>query len=168
VSVERLFLLDPYNDTHFEMMKEFEARNGLECTSTAMIDEIRKTIPKEEYAQNRKTKNEFNEMLIIVQNGKIKDSCAINGVKDRKSCRISFRPLKSKIKSRNLVSIATDYVLKTMNMQEAFTILPIENQNIMTMLEPQGYENLGIEGNSIIYLKENNLQSITNKSNAMI
>ena len=163
MSAERLFLLDPYNDTHFELMREFEKRNELPTTSTEIISNIRKTIPREEYAQKRKEKNDFNEILIIIQKGKIKDSCAISGVKDRKSCTISFQPLKSKLKNRSLVTIATDYALKTLGMQEAFTIMPIENQSIMTMLEPQGYENLGIEGNTIIYLKENVLQNMAQR-----
>lgn len=163
MSAERLFLLDPYNDTHFELMREFETRNELPATSTEIISNIRKTIPREEYAQKRKEKNDFNEILIIIQNGKIKDSCAISGVKDRKSCTISFQPLKSKLKNRSLVTIATDYALKTLGMQEAFTIMPIENQSIMTMLEPQGYENLGIEGNTIMYLKENVLQNMAQR-----
>ena len=163
MSAERLFLLDPYNDTQFELMKEFELRNELPGTSTKIITDIRNTIPREEYAQKRKEKNDFNEILIIIRNGKIKDCCAISGVKDRKSCTISFQPLKAKLKNRSLVTIATDYALKTLGMQEAFTIMPIENQSIMTMLEPQGYENLGIEGNTIMYLKESTLQNIAQR-----
>lgn len=159
MSAERLFLVDPFNDNHYELMKEFETRNELSLINTKMISEIKRNMTREEYFKNRKDKNDFNEILIIIQNGKIKDCCTINGVKDRKSCTILFPALKTKSKNRGLITIANDYALKSLNMQEAFTILPIENQNIMTMLEPKGYENLGIEGNTIIYLKENTLQS---------
>ena len=163
MSTERLFLLDPYSDIHYELMREFEERNELSDANTKMICEARKSMSKEEYAKNKKEKNEFNEILIIIQNGKIKDSCAINGEKDRKTCTISFSPLKSKLKNRSLVTIATNYALNTLGMEEAFTIMPLENQSIMAMLEPQGYENLGIEGNTIMYLKEKAIQNITQR-----
>ena len=163
MSTERLFLLDPYSDVHYELMKEFEQKNELTDTITKSIDEIKQAMTKDSYIQSKKENNEFNEILIIIQNGKVKDSCAINGVKDRKSCTISFQPLKIKLKNRNLVTIATNYALNTLGMEEAFTIMPLENQSIMAMLEPQGYENLGIEGNTIMYLKEREIQNISQR-----
>lgn len=156
MSAERLFLVNPYDNNHYNELQEFEERNQLSEKYTGFLREIRDTILEEEYNKNKKESNDINEILFIEQNGKIKDSCLISGVKDRKSCKIEFSPLKTKLKNRNLITIATDYVLNSLGMQEAFTILPIENQSMMTMLEPKGYENLGIadDSNTIMYLKE--------------
>lgn len=159
MSAERLFLLDPYNDNHFVLMEEFESKNELPKTTTEILSNIRSSVSKETYIENKKKNNDINEILIIVQDDRIKDSCAIDGVKDRKSCTITFPSLKNRLKNRKLVTIATDYALNTLGMQEAFTIMPIENQSIMTMLEPQGFENLGTEGNTIMYLKEKDIQN---------
>lgn len=156
MSAERLFLVNPYDNNHYNELQEFEGRNELSKTYTGFLREIRDTITEEEYNKSKKENNDINEILFIEQNGKIKDSCLITGVKDRKSCKIEFSPLKTKLKNRSLITIATDYVLNSLGMQEAFTILPIENQSMMTMLEPKGYENLGMVENSdtVMYLKE--------------
>lgn len=157
MSAERLFLVNPYDNNHYSELQEFEERNELPKKYTGFLREIRDTISEEEYNNNKKHSNDINEILFIEQNGKIKDSCIITGVKDRKSCKIEFSPLKTKLKNRSLITIASDYVLNSLGMQEAFTILPMENQSMMTMLEPKGYENLGMVENSdtIMYLKEN-------------
>ena len=156
MSTERLYLVNPFDNNHYNILKEFEERNDLSSTYTESLRRIRENETIEKYYSNKKHSNDIYEILFIEQNGKIKDTCAISGVKDRKSCKIEFSPLKTKTKVRSLITIATEYVLNSLGMQEAFTILPIENQGIMTMLEAKGYENLGtIDSNDkIMYLKE--------------
>lgn len=151
MSSERLFLIDPYNEEHLNMIETFEKQNNITNKIRNVLKRIRFNIPKDEYDNNNSTSNEINEFLFLEENSAIKDICHIHYEKDLKTCKIVFMPLQNKIKNRHLITLATDYALQTLNMEVAFLLF---SQDEKRHLEEKGYEYLGEENGSIIYLKE--------------
>ena len=91
---ERLYLVDPFNDKHIEMIQEFERKHGLNSNYLKMIGRIRASLTKEEYLQKKKKTNEIEEDLFIVKNSEIIDYCHITGEKDIRTGRIIPASLK--------------------------------------------------------------------------
>ena len=149
---EKLFLLDPYNDTHLEKIISFEEENNIIDKPSDYIKKIRETISKEEYYNPNK--NEIDEMVFTEKNNKITDCCYIHGVKDIKQCRIIPLNIDNKNKRRHLPDLAATYSLDTLCMEEVFISVRIEDNNMITYLELRGFENLGEESGNIILLKE--------------
>ena len=85
---------------------------------------------------------------------KIKDICYIEGERDIKTCNISFPPIKTKLKNRRLISLATDYSIHTLGMKEIFIKTASNDRNMIENLEAKGFESLGEEKGNVIYLKE--------------
>ena len=154
MSIERLFLLDPYNDKHISMIKEFEKENDLSSKISENIGKIRSSISKENYLNKKKELNEISENLFLEKNLKVIDCCYIQGEKDIKTCRITFYPLKNKILKRKLVTYVANYALNTLGMEEVFLNVNSSDKTMINYLNSLGYENLGEENNRIIYLTE--------------
>ena len=154
MNTEKLFLVDPYNVEHIRLIKKFEEENEME---TSIIDSLFKDTSnetKEEYEKNNKESNEINISLFLEDSSTIKDMCIIQGVKDRKSCNITFSKLKTKQKSRKLITLSTDFALNTLGMQEAFISVSASDKNMLNYLSSKGFESLGEENGKVIYLKE--------------
>ena len=154
MSIERLFLLDPYNDKHTSMIKEFEKENDLSSKISENIGKIRSSISKENYLTKKKESNEINENLFLEKGLKVTDCCYIQGEKDIKTCRITFYPLKNKVLKRKLVTYVANYALNTLGMEEVFLNISSSDKTMINYLDSLGYENLGEENNKIIYLTE--------------
>ena len=154
MSIERLFLLDPYNDKHISMIKDFEKENDLSSKISENIGKIRSSISKENYLNKKKESNEISENLFLEKNLKIIDCCLIQVEKDIKTCRISFYSLKNRIIKRKLVNYVANYALNTLGMEEVFINVSSSDKSMINYLNSLGYENLGEDNNKIIYLKE--------------
>lgn len=154
MSIERLFLLDPYNDKHISMIKDFEKENNLSSKISENISKIRSSISKETYLKQKKDSNEISENLFLEKGLKITDCCYIQGEKDIKTCRITFHPLKNKVIKRKLVTYVANYALNTLGMEEVFLNVSSSDKTMINYLDSLGYENLGEENNNIIYLTE--------------
>ena len=153
MSIEKLFLLDPYNDKHVNMIKEFEKENNMYKISE-VIGKLHSSISKDEFIQKQKNSNEINENLFIEKSSKIIDCCLIQGEKDIKTCRISLYPLKNKISKRKIVSYVSNYAINTLGMEEVFINVSSDDKSMINYLDSLGYENLGEENNKVLYLKE--------------
>ena len=153
MSIEKLFLLDPYNDKHVNMIKEFEKENDMYKISE-VIGTLHSSISKDEFIQKQKNSNEINENLFIEKSSKIIDCCLIQGEKDIKTCRISFYPIKTKPVKRKLAMYASNYALNSLGMEEVFINVDKEDKYMINYLDSLGYENLGEENNKILYLTE--------------
>ena len=154
MSIERLFLLDPYNDKHLSMIKLFEKENDLSSKISESISKIRSSISKDNYLIEKKESNEINENIFLEKESKIIDCCFIHGEKDIKTCKISFYPIKSKILKRKLISYVSNYAINTLGMEEVFINAAKTDKSMINYLNSLGYENLGEENNKIIYLTE--------------
>ena len=73
-------------------------------------------------------------------------------------CKIYFSPTPEKIRTRNLLNLATDFALNTLGMESVFVVTDSNDKVMHYNLESSGYENLGLENNSVIYLKERELE----------
>ena len=152
MNTERLFLLDPYNDSHLEKVTSFEKENKMIDKPSNYIKRIRETIPQEGY--NSPNKNEIEEIIFTEKSGKITDCCYIQGEKDIKQCKIIPLTINDKNKRRYLVEQATNYCLETLGMVEVFVTAGEEDNNLINYLELKGYENLGEVSGKILLLKE--------------
>ena len=148
MNTEKLFLIDPYNEEHLRLIDEFEKENNTKTNIKEILLEDIKDKTKEEYEEYKKENNEISLSLFIEESSKIKDICYLHGVKDRKSCTITFPPINAKFK-RRLIYISTDFALNSIGMEDAFVSLPNKLN-----LESLGYESLGLEQGKYIYLKE--------------
>lgn len=151
MNIERLFLLDPYNDIHLEKIISFEKENNTNDISD-YIKKVRETISKEDYYNPNK--NEIDEIIFTEKTGKITDCCYIQGVKDTKKCKITPLNINNKNKRRHLPELAATYSLDTLGMEEAFVNVDEDDNNMINYLELKGFENLGEESGNIILLKE--------------
>ena len=152
MNIERLFLLDPYNDKHLEKIIAFEEENHMMDKPSDYIKKVRETISKEEYYNPNK--NELDEIIFTEKGEKITDCCYIQGVKDTKKCRITPLNINNKNKRRHLPELAATYSLDTLGMEEVFVNVDENDNNMITYLELKGFDNLGEESGNIILLKE--------------
>jgi len=152
LNIERLFLLDPYNDKHLEKIISFENENNMEDKPSEYIKKVRENFSKEEFYDPNK--NEIEEIIFTEKMDKITDCCYIQGEKDTKKCKITPLNINNKNKRRHLPELAATYSLDTLGMEEVFVNVEETDNNMITYLELKGFENLGeIEGN-ILLLKE--------------
>lgn len=149
---ERLFLLDPYNDSHLEKLTSFEKDNNMTDKPSDYIKKVRETTSKEEYYNQNK--NELDEIIFTEKTNKITDACYIHCEKDIKTCKITPLDINNKNKRRHLPELATNYALDTLGMEEVFVNAKEDDNNLIIYLELKGYENLGEENGSILLLKE--------------
>ena len=139
MSSKKLFPIDPKNLRHIELMDEFEKENNI-------------ATPIGIYKKEDTSTNDISMELILEEKSKVQDICHLQGYKDMKSCTLSFLPKKKK--KREIVSLATTYAIDTLGMEEVFLKINPEDENMLEYLESSGFECLGDEKGSIIYLKE--------------
>ena len=152
--MERLYILDPYDNDHVNLLMNYEKENKVSTKSLETLLKVRESLSKEEYQELKKNINDIEMSLILEESGTIKDLCFIQGEKDIKTCKLFFTPIVPKTKTRKLLNLATDFALNTLGMESVFVLTNKEDKVMHTSLENRGYESLGVEGDSIIYLKE--------------
>lgn len=152
--MERLYIVNPYDETHKELLMNFERENSITTRSLGYSEKITSSQTEEEYINNKRVSNEVEIGLFLEENNKIKDLCFIQGEKDISTCKMYFTNARPKSKTRKLLNLATDFALNTLGMKEVFIISSSNDKSMQQDLERKGFENLGSEGDSIIYLIE--------------
>ena len=168
MSTERFFIADPYNDEHIRMIAAFEEANGITTVTSTLLRDIRQTRIEDKYKEEVKESNEIHQSLFLQEEDSITDTCHIQAEKDMKSCRIFFAPISSG-RNRKLIPLATDYAFDVLGMEDVFVALSSSGteQELAENLENNGYENLGENEGSILYLKEKQFTQEQEKGNAM-
>lgn len=154
MSTEKFFIADPYNEEHIRLFDTFEQEYNIQTKTSAYLKDTSKQYSKSEYQQIERSNNSICQSLFLQDNGKIKDSCHIQGEKDIKTCTIFFAPIKSNSRNRHLLSLTTDYAFNVLGMEEIFVLVHQEDTNLKLQLETKHFENLGLENGYITYLKE--------------
>lgn len=139
--MERLVLINPYNDKHIKMVEEFEQNNHMNSRLSTLLKYQQKLMPEKQSQIEKKKSNTIEEYGIIVETSTMKNICHIQGEKDRKSCKISF-PDSNKSIRRSIIT-ATNYALSYLGMCEAFIIIDTSSKEIESYLIQKGYEGLG-------------------------
>lgn len=152
MNTERLFLLDPYNDSHLEKITVFENENNCSDKPSDYIKKIRETKSQFDYFDTNK--NELEEIIFTEKSGKITDCCYIQGERDIKQCKVIPLNINDKNRKRHLVELATNYALDTLGMEEVFVAASEDSNNMINYLELKGFENLGEVSGNILLLKE--------------
>ena len=154
MSVSSLYVVNPYNDTHIQMLKEYEKTNEMSTNLSEQLKQMISSIPEEEYLKTKKNRNEIEERLFLEKDSTMIDSCLIQGEKDMKTGRISLSPKKGITKRRKIVSLAINYALNTLNLEEVFIMIDPTDKETITYLKQNGYECLGEEQGNILFLTE--------------
>lgn len=152
MNIERLFLLNPYNDDHIKKLMIFEEENKMKDKPSDYFKKIRETISEQNYFDPNK--NEFEETIFTEKSEKMIDCCYIRGERDLKQCNIVPLNINNKNKRRNLIEDATTYAINTLGMERVYIKADFSDNNLINYLELKGYENLGEVESSIILLKE--------------
>lgn len=143
MSSTRLFPIEANNLKHIELLDEFDLSHKI-------------STPVGKFRQEQKEKiqssNDISMELVLEEKEKIEDICHISGYKDMKTCTISFA--RKNKKNRKIYSMATDYAIKTLGMEEVFISINPEDKDMLDYFASNDYECLGDEKGSIIYLKE--------------
>ena len=105
LSVSSLYVVNPYNDTHIQMLKEYEKTNEMSTNLSEQLKQMVSSIPEEEYLKTKKNRNEIEERLFLEKDSTMIDSCLIQGEKDMKTGRISLSPKKGITKRRKIKQI---------------------------------------------------------------
>ena len=161
--MEKLYILNPYNQNHINLLMDYEQENKVSTKSLETILRIRETLTEEEYKELKRTANEIEMSLFTEESGKIKDLCFIQGENDMRTCKLFFSPTPDKVRTRKLLNLATDFALNTVGMESVFVITQADDKIMHANLENCGYESLGLEKGSIIYLKERELEIVQRK-----
>ncbi len=161
--MEKLYILNPYNQEHINLLMTYEQEHNVSTKSLDTILKTRESLTEEQYQELKKTANEIEMSLFTEESGKIKDLCFIQGEKDIRTCKMFFSPTPEKTRSRKLINLATDFALNTLGMESVFVVTKKEDKAMHANLENSGYESLGEEDNSIIYLKERELEIVQHK-----
>ena len=156
--MERLYILNPYDLKHVNLLMNYETDNNVSTKSLESLLRVRESLTEEEYQELKKSANEIEMSLFTEEAGKISDLCFIQGEKDIRTCKLFFSPITKKSKTRKLLNLATDFSLNTLGMESVFVITAENDKTMHTHLESCGYESLGAEDNSVIYLKERELE----------
>ena len=154
MTVEELIVVNPRNKEHLELIENYEKENEINTRTSSYLKRMNQ-MSEEEYNYYKKNTNEIEESLLLKKENEIKDICHIEGEKDRKVCSISFSPIRTKLRNRRLITLAIDYAFHILKMESIFVKISKKDKNMIENLEIRGFENLGIENNDIIYLKEN-------------
>ena len=154
MSVSSLYVVNPYNGNHIQMLNEYEKRNEMSTNLSEQLKQMVFSIPEEEYLKNKKNRNEIEERLFLEKDSTMIDSCLIQGEKDIKTGRISLSPKKGITKRRKIVSLAINYALNTLNLEEVFIMIDPTDKETITYLKQNGYECLGEEQGNILFLTE--------------
>lgn len=139
MSTTKLFPIDPNNLKHIDLLDKFEKENKI-------------STPIGIYTKQDNTSNDISIELVLEEQKKVSDICHLQGVKDMKSCTISF--LKKDKKKRKIVPLATSYAIDMLGMEEVFIKINPDDKNMLEYMEENNFECLGNEKGSIIYLKE--------------
>ncbi len=156
MSIKKAFFLDPYNE---DIVREIVSLGKKYNSNDSIIKEFlnkTKSLSREDYLKNKKKSNEIEEVLYTIEDSKIKDYCYIYGEKDRKICTITF-PI-SGIKRKNAVSKFVHCTQHDLGIKEVFIKVDIDDKNLIKNLDDLGYESLGEESGTIIYLKDEELE----------
>ncbi len=139
MSTTKLFPIDPNNLKHIDLLDKFEKENKI-------------STPIGVYTKKDNTSNDISIELVLEEQKKVSDICHLQGVKDMKSCTISF--LKKDKKKRKIVPLATSYAIDMLGMEEVFIKINPDDKNMLEYMDENNFECLGNEKGSIIYLKE--------------
>lgn len=96
--------------------------------------------------------NQLDKYIYTEKGKQIKDVFLIQCLKDIKNCNVIWINMEST--GKNILNYAVDYALETMGMEEAFIRVDINNKSMIKFLENNGFESLGEEQGSIVFLKE--------------
>lgn len=157
MNTEILSIVNPFDTSHIEKIDAFEKENEISTKTSAFLSKIKSFPNKEEYDLERRNSNEIETSLFIEMDNVIKDVCHLTGEKDRKACTITFADIKTKLRNRRIITLATDYALNSLGMEDVFVSIKEDDRNMITNLEARGFESLGAEDGKIIYLKEKEL-----------
>lgn len=154
LNTERLYIADPFNDEHIRLFIEFEKEHELSSSASKYLENTKNEKEEKEYYRQNKSSNEIEQSLFTQEKEKIKDFCHIHGEKDIKSCNIAFAPIKTKLRNRRLITLATEYALNVLGMQEVFVLATDSDKVLVANLEAKGFESLGSESGITTFLKE--------------
>ncbi len=170
MSTERFFIADPYNDEHIKMFANFEETNGITTVTSTLLRNIRQTRTEESYKAEARESNEIHQSLFLQgeEDGSITDSCHVQAEKDMRTCNIFFAPIVTN-HNRKLVSLATSYAFDVLGMEDVFVkVAPdVPGRILIETLEENGFENLGEDDGTIIYLKEKEMFKEGSKGSAL-
>lgn len=152
LSTEKLFLINPYDNKQIEMLKDFEKQNDIEGRISQPLEQLRSSITKEEYFNQKKEKNEIDETICLEKEFKIIDLCLLHIEKDIKIGKISLIPIKEH--NKKLLSFVNDYAFNVLNVEEIFIEVDEKDRHLLSFLDNHNYENLGVEKGKILFLKE--------------
>ncbi len=168
MSTERFFIADPYNDEHIRLITDFEQTNGITTVTSTLLRNIRQTRTEEKYKAEARESNEIHQSLFLQYENYITDTCHIQAEKDMKSCRVFFAPIEG-TRNRRLVTLATDYAFDVLGMEDVFVTISSDQRDrlLSENLLDKGFESLGENEGTIIYLKEKEIINERGIGNAM-
>lgn len=156
MSTKKAFFLDPYND---DIVKEIALLGrAYNSDNSNIIDYLNKarSLSRKDYLNMKKESNEIEEVIYLTEDSRIKDYCYVYGEKDRKMCTITF-PI-SGIKRKTAISKFVNSAQHDLGIKEVFIKTTTSDKNLIKNLDDLGYESLGEDNGTIIYLKDEELE----------
>ena len=153
-----IFVADPYNEKHIQLIKDFEDINKISKRISNKLEDISNNFSKIDYIKDKKNSNNVEEVLFEFNGNNINDYCYIVGKKDLKNSTLYFPQIKDKKPSEKLILESINYTLNILNMETIFIMVKSDNKQLISTLEKLSFENLGEDNKYITYMIEKTYQ----------
>lgn len=154
----RLLIANPYNDIHLELIKEFEASldNHLPYQTSDILMDIRKKQSEEDYIKAKQNSRQIEENVYLIQDGKLKSSCYIEGNRDTKKCTFSYitpKQYQQEGYGKQMLEMAFEYVSIFLGIDTVELEIAKRNKPSIRLAKRAGFTKTGEFGMSDIYSK---------------
>lgn len=153
LSKNKLVLIDPYNEEHIMLIKQFEQEleNHLPYQLSDILCHIRNSQPQKEYEENKKKQDKIEENLYLVHHNKLVSSCFIEGSRKKKSCTFTYLTLpkyQGQGFASQLLELAFDYVSSFLEVDTVELDIHRQNEASIKTAEKAGFvlmEEIGVQ-----------------------
>lgn len=151
-----LFIANPFDQKHMQMVENYEKKSNLNGAITAQFSRIKNVYDAQSYEEHLRIDNEFEQLAFLTTdaNQELIVGCLIHGYKDIKACYLTLLPAIMPRQTKPLLREITAYAIKGLGMEEVFiTIGSSDNTTALAILE-SGYEDLGEENGIMSFMTD--------------
>ena len=148
--MEKVELLNPYNEKQLESFNDFCLHNDLPNIAKSLQLETRKK-SEQEYFKALQYSYTTDNYLLLTKENRVIDYCYIHSEKDTKKAIVTYPELLIAHHNPHFISESIDYVLNDLNMEELFLTLPTKDTSANKKITALGYHPIDTEESLTTY-----------------
>ncbi|HIS37905.1 MAG TPA: hypothetical protein IAB45_00135 [Candidatus Onthousia faecavium] len=136
--MDKIELLNPYNDRQLESFNDFCLYNDLPNLAKS-LQEKTKSQTEQNYFRSLQLSYVTDSYLLEIKDEKVTDYCYIHSEKDTKKAIITYPELLNRHHHKQFLKESITYVLNDLSMDELFLTLPITDHYTNKIFTSLGY-----------------------------